>query len=102
MGSFQYKLRGAIIMPNILPWLLAIGFIIFTVGAAARIYMDLRLRGSSRVGMSRGGLTERNYRQLMKDQDVPRWPLVLSLSCIPLGVVLVFGAIIWSAGGHSH
>lgn len=35
------------------------------------------------------------YRRLIKDEGAPRWPLIVSLVCLPLSVVIVFSAILW-------
>jgi hypothetical protein len=35
------------------------------------------------------------YRKLIKEEGAPRWPLVISILCLPLSVVIVFSAILW-------
>jgi len=72
-----------------------IGLGIACVGLGCRGYMDLCLR---RHGRYRGWKhnTEREYFRLMKELKVPRWPLFAAIIFVPLGMILMFGAIIYS------
>ena len=81
---------------NILPIILALGFIISCIGIFARIYMDRSVSRARRLGAHRGRNTELTYLHLVKQQRAPSWPLVLAASCIPLGIVIIFGAILWN------
>jgi hypothetical protein len=75
--------------------LIPIGFVIFCLGGLARTYMNISLDGWKSFVRSKE-LTEQRYRRLMKEQGAPAWPLIATVTFMPLGVVLVFGAIVWS------
>jgi hypothetical protein len=72
-----------------------IGFLVFSLGGFARQYMVVRLYGWSGYLSSQRNLTQK-YRALVRSQNVPWWPIGVSLLCIPLGIVIVFGAILLS------
>lgn len=35
------------------------------------------------------------YRRLIKEEGAPQWPLIISVVCLPLSVIIVFSAILW-------
>lgn len=70
------------------------GFALFCIGGLARTYMNLRLNRHLWHGQ-KGQSTERRYLQLIKQRKASIWPLVLTLVLVPLGIVILFGAIIW-------
>jgi hypothetical protein len=74
----------------------AIGFAVFLAGGLARAYMDFAANGRRMFYLLRRGSTESNYRKLIKERRASVWPLVLSSTCIPLGILIVFGSIIWN------
>ncbi|HEY1903208.1 MAG TPA: hypothetical protein VGG56_12290 [Terracidiphilus sp.] len=82
-----------------LPFIVAIGFIVFCVGGLARVYMDF----SSKNGRFWGGNsaqknTELSYIRMAKETGKSQWPVYLAAICIPLGIAIVFGAILY----HNH
>ncbi len=74
--------------------MVSLGFALFVVGGLARTYMNLRLNRHLWRGQA-GQSTERRYIRLIKERKAPVLPLVLTLTLMPLGIVLVFGAIVW-------
>lgn len=81
---------------KVLPLILALGFIVSCVGIFARIYMDRSVNRARPLGAHRGSNTELTYLHLVKQHRAPSWPLFLAASCIPLGFVIIFGAILWN------
>jgi hypothetical protein len=73
-----------------------IGFAIFCVGGVARAYMDFAAHGMKMFSDFRRGNTEVNYWRLVKQRRASAWPFFVDVVCIPLGVVVAFGSIIWS------
>ena len=84
-----------------LPFSIAIEFIVFCIGGAARVYMDFSVNGWRAAYDFKRGNTGSTYWQLVKQQSVPAWPLLLSVTCIPLGVLIMFEAII-RVNLHKH
>ncbi len=80
--------------------ILTLGFVIFCVGGVARTYMNIRLNGWNLLRVTKSGSTERNYRQLVNERGAPAWPLFVSVPCILIGIILIFGAIIWTTRGR--
>ncbi len=77
-------------------WLVCVlGFAVFSLGGFARQYMVVRLYGWSGYLSSQRDLTQK-YRALVRSQNAPSWPMGVSFLCIPLGIVVVFGAILLS------
>ena len=73
-----------------------IGFGIFCVGGLARAYMDFAAHGMRMFSDFRRGNTEVSYWRLVKQRRAKVWPFVVCVVCIPLGIVVAFGSIIWS------
>jgi hypothetical protein len=71
----------------------AIGFGIFCVGGVARVYMDFAANGMNMFRKFQRGNTELGYWRLVKERNAPALPLFLSVVCIPVGILIVFGAI---------
>jgi hypothetical protein len=80
---------------------LIIGLAIFCVGGVARAYMDFAAHGMKKFSNFRRGNTEAKYWRLVKQRRARAWPLFVSVVCIPLGVIVVFGSILWS-NNHRH
>jgi hypothetical protein len=80
-------LRG----PMAIMW---IGFAIAGAGFFALNYANVRI---PRQTVNRGARhpLETSYRSLVK-QHVGRWPLYTAAICIPLGIIITFGAIIYN------
>ena len=70
------------------------GFVLFVLGGSARMYMLIALRGWKGYLTSQKNLT-REYRQSFRE---PRAlvPLVLMYTLTPLGIIIVFSAILLS------
>ena len=68
-----------------------IGFALFAIGGAFRIYIQMHARGLA-------GFTARNvvasYRKLVRDGRAPLWPLLASYVFIFMGILVVFGSIL--------
>jgi hypothetical protein len=61
----------------------------------SRWYMNTSIRKQGRYrGWRRN--TETEYSHLVKESIAPRLPLFASLICIPVGLALLIGAIIYS------
>ena len=76
-------------------WLLCVvGMMVFGVGGFARQYMVVRLYGWKGYLSSQRELTDK-YRALVRGEGAPSWPLVMSPLCIALGIIIIFGAILW-------
>jgi formate hydrogenlyase subunit 3/multisubunit Na+/H+ antiporter MnhD subunit len=75
---------------------LALGFLICCVGLFARIYMDFVFYRSNFSGANRGRSTELRYMRLIKENGVPKWPLFVAVTCVPLGIVTCVGAILYN------
>ncbi len=75
---------------------IAIGLAIFCVGGFARIKMDYAANGMRMFHDFRRGNTEKSYWKLIKEHRAPAWPFILSIVCVSLGAVILFGSIIWS------
>jgi hypothetical protein len=82
-----------------LPILLAIGLLTFGFGCFAQLYMRIWV-GCNVPNASRTQGAEATYRKLAKEHAAPRWPVTTNAICIPLGVVLLFGAFVWDAHVH--
>jgi hypothetical protein len=75
--------------------LLSIGFGIACIGFAALNYMNFSLQKHYRHGVW-PRVTLKEYWRLVKERWVWRWPLYLAAICIPVGIVMTFGAIIYN------
>jgi hypothetical protein len=75
-------------------WLTCVfGFTVFALGGFARQYMVVRLYGWGGYLSSQRDLIKK-YRDLIRSHRAPSWPIGLSFVCIPLGFVIIFGAIL--------
>ena len=72
-----------------------LGFVVFCIGGFARMYMVVRINGWSGYLSSQRNLIT-NYRKLISQQAAPIWPLVVSVTCMPLGLAIVFAVILLS------
>jgi hypothetical protein len=75
--------------------LIGVGILVCCLGIAARTYMKVRLNPTSTLFSRRRDLTKR-YRRLIRKREAPLWPLLVSVSFIPAGVAIVFGALLSS------
>ena len=73
-----------------------LGFVIFGIGAMTRAYMTILLRQASGWSGFRPWSTEMAYRRLMKEENAPAWPLILTVICLPVGVLIAFAAVLLS------
>jgi hypothetical protein len=69
-----------------------LGLGIFGAGVYAQRYMHARIVGRSHPLQIVRDFTGK-YRDLIREDKAPLWPLVLFRTCIPLGIVLVFASI---------
>jgi hypothetical protein len=76
--------------------LLVLGFLTFGLGGLARTYMNRQIR-KRMPSRSIWASTEIGYWRLVQDRQAPKWPLFVTLVCLPVGVVLVFTAVIISS-----
>ncbi len=56
--------------------------------------MDYASNGMRMFHDFRRDNTGKAYWKLIKEHRVPAWPFFLSIVCVPLGVVVLFGSII--------
>jgi hypothetical protein len=83
-------------MNNEKTWLVVrFGFAVFVLGGIARMYMMVRLYGWSGWFSSQRNVTQK-YRAVVMGHHAPAWPIGLSLICTPLGIAIMFGAILLS------
>ena len=76
-------------------WLLCVvGIVVFWIGGMARMYMVVRLQGWAGYLSSQKNLTE--VSALDRDQTRPSMAHDREQRVLPLGVVIVFGAILVS------
>ena len=73
--------------------ILVLGMALFAVGALARTYMNILISRSTH-SRSRTRSTERRYKQLVRDQGARLWPLIVTVTLIPLGILLAFAAVV--------
>ena len=78
-----------------LPLSIAMGFIVSCIGVAARVYMDFSVNGWRAAYDLKRGSTELTYWRLVKQKGAPAWPLIINVTSIPLGILIVFGSIVW-------
>ena len=76
--------------------MLIFGIVLFAVGGLARTYMNVVIGRSPLSDGSGWRSTERRYRRLIREQGAPVWPLVVTVACMLLGIVVAFAAIISS------
>jgi len=69
--------------------LLVLGFALFGAGALARWHMN-NLLEREEIGHRPLRWTEPAYRRLMRERGAPRWPLVMTVICLPVGVISAF------------
>jgi hypothetical protein len=75
---------------------LILGIVVFGIGALARTYMNILISRSPLSGGSPTRSTERKYMRLIREHGAKAWPLWVTVILMPLGIILAFGAIIWS------
>jgi hypothetical protein len=63
--------------------ILAIGFLISGTGMYSLTYVEHPLNRSRRHMVS------------TQERRAPLWPLYVAFTCIPLGIAIMFGAIVW-------
>ncbi len=72
--------------------MLVLGFIIFIFGGFARAYENKKIRQFLKEESS-FYFTEGLYWNLIKNKKIPLWPFIVAITCIPLGILIVFWAI---------
>ncbi len=75
--------------------LLVLGLVIFGVGALARTYMNLQIR-KFMPSRSAWASTEIGYWRLVKEKRALVWPLIVTVICLPVGVITGFASVIIS------
>jgi hypothetical protein len=80
-------------MPGQCIAMLVVGVVLFCVGGLARVYMNALIARSA-LASSRLYWTEARYTRLIRERGAKVWPLVVVVTCIPLGMLLGFAAII--------
>jgi len=94
--DFQGTWSGAESMNSQNTWLVCVlGVAVFARGGFARHSRVVHLFGWGGYLSSQRDLTEK-YRALVRSQHAPSWPIGVSFVCIPLGIVIAFGAIFFS------
>jgi hypothetical protein len=83
-------------MSRSLPFIVVLGFVVFCIGGLARTYMNISLSKRSLSGGQKRRSTELRYKSLMREHNAPAWPLFVAITCMPLGIVIIFFAIAWS------
>jgi hypothetical protein len=73
-----------------------IGFAISCVGIVSRTYMDFSAHGRKMFTDFQRGNNQVNYWRRFKQRRASVWPFFVSIVCIPVGIIIVFGSIIWS------
>ena len=73
--------------------LLVLGFLVFGIGALARTYMNFKIRKFMPT-RSIWASTEKGYWQLARLKGLPKWPLVVTIVCLPVGVIAGFTGVI--------
>jgi len=93
---FEHELREGVRMSGLPLIVLILGIVLFGVGALTRAYMNSQLNHSSPFGSASIRSTELRYYRLAREAGLPRWPLVMTIFCIPAGMILAFAAIFLS------
>jgi hypothetical protein len=83
-------------MSNRFVLMLASGLIIFVIGALSRTYMNILISQSPLSDGPKTSSTELRYRRLIKEKGARAWPLLVTVLCVPLGMLLAFAAIVGS------
>jgi hypothetical protein len=76
------------------PIILVLGIIVCWIGMFGYMSMKFRVLGSRNFLRIVPNVIPR-YLRLAKEEGVPLWPLVISIVCLPLGVIIAFCAILW-------
>jgi type III secretory pathway component EscT len=75
--------------------MLVFGGLLFIVGVLARSYMNIKI-AQAQSNDSTTHSTQIRYMRLVRNNGASRWPLIIAVVLMPLGIILTFGAIIWS------
>lgn len=75
--------------------MLVFGVVLFIVGVLARTYMNIKIAQAQSDDPNTRS-TEIRYMRLVRNNGASLWPLIIAVVLMPLGVILTFGAIIWS------
>jgi hypothetical protein len=73
--------------------MLVLGFLIFTLGGLARAYENIKIKQFLKEKSS-FFFTEGVYWNLIKNGKTPLWPFIVAITCIPLGILISFLAIL--------
>jgi hypothetical protein len=71
-----------------------LGLILFCIGGIGYAYMDYSVHRERMFYDFRRGNPIGAYKERMRSQGTPSWPVYLAV-CIPLGIVVVFSSIIF-------
>jgi hypothetical protein len=83
-------------MSNRFVLMLASGFVVFGTGGLSRAYMNILISQSPLSSGSNTRSTELRYKRLIKEKGTRVWPLVVTVTCVPLGILLALAAIVGS------
>lgn len=72
-----------------------IGFTIACVGFVALNYANFRTRKGLGLGVAQR-ISHAEAKQLAHGQRPPRWSVYTASICIPLGILIAFGAIVYN------
>jgi hypothetical protein len=89
-------MQGVVDMSNRFVLMLASGFIVFGIGGLSRTYMNILISQSLLSDGSNARSTELRYKRLIREKGARVWPLIVTVICVPLGILLVFTAIVGS------
>lgn len=71
-----------------------VGIIIAWVGLYGRMYMKVRVL-RTRDLLRRVPKLISKYRQLIREEGAPAWPLIVCIWCLPGGAMIALGAVLW-------
>jgi hypothetical protein len=89
-------IQGVVDMSNRFVLMLPSGFIVFVIGGLSRTYMNVLIGQSPLSDGSNARSTEIRYKCLIREKGARAWPLVVTVICVPLGILLAFAAIVGS------
>ena len=85
-------------MSKALLFTLSLGVIIFWIGIFSQRQINNRMK-MEKKHLSGGGNARRlsciSYMTLVRERRAPALPLIIAVTCMPLGIAIVFGAITW-------
>jgi hypothetical protein len=79
-------------MPGRVFFFALFGLAVFWIGVYGGTYMNIRIQGIQNMLRPLPQITSK-YRRLIREEDAPAWPLIVTYFCLPLGIVIIFAAI---------